>query len=307
MSTPESMESAEFVERNSCLACGGSRLAPVSQGQFDEGRLAAFIAQDPWGENPLPYLRGKPWMLVKCEDCGQRFHRYILSPAWNEIRFSKWMSGEAIAAFEKRHGGWEAFQRGKHFAAHVLSICRLFESTLRKRTLRVLDFGSGNGEFLAACTSFGMQAHGVDRSMARRETSGRQQVHETLEDAARFGPFDAITLFEVLEHVDDPRELVSSLRKLLADDGILVIETPDCQGVDSMEMESHYRAIHPLDHINAFEGASLQKLVESTGFTRMSRPVVFSTELPAKVLKNLARIVLGRSEGSPTQQYFRKN
>jgi len=90
------VETAAFVERIACISCGSSELLELSAGRFDEGVLNRFIEEDPWGEHPAPFLRGQRWSYVACQDCGLAFHRNILAPEWNERRFSKWMSQEAI-------------------------------------------------------------------------------------------------------------------------------------------------------------------------------------------------------------------
>ncbi len=93
---------ATFIERKACLSCGGSSLQELSSGKLDAGVVGRFIDEDPWGESPLPHIQGQNWSLVACSDCGLAFHQRILSPEWNEIRLSKWMSLEAMQEFEAR-------------------------------------------------------------------------------------------------------------------------------------------------------------------------------------------------------------
>src|SRR5689334_13411717 len=82
-------ESAKFRERHECIGCGSVRLDEVCSGRYDEGPVEQFIASDPWGEHPAPFLVGQRWSYVRCNDCEQAFHRYILTPEWNERRFSR--------------------------------------------------------------------------------------------------------------------------------------------------------------------------------------------------------------------------
>jgi SAM-dependent methyltransferase len=300
------MTTAVFSQRTRCLGCGSQDLEIVSQGRFDEGRLPEYIAADPWGENPSPYLSGKSWVLVRCSHCRLRFHQYILSPEWNEIRFSRWMSSAAIHEFEMRHGRADRFERSAYFLKHVLALRSLLVRDSANLPIKVLDFGSGNGEFLSVCNAFGFEAHGVDRSDARRSISSHVRVHESLAAASSCGPFDVVTLFEVLEHVDEPRSLLVDLRNVLRSGGLLIVETPDCEGISSMEKEDHYRAIHPLDHINVFEAATLREFVERAGFIQIRKPVVFATANVVAALKSIIRWIIRRPEGVGTQQYFRK-
>jgi SAM-dependent methyltransferase len=302
-------EPAGFLDRNACLGCGSTDLTTVASGRYDEGPLAGFIAADPWGEDPAPHLRGLPWSLVRCVPCGLSFHRYVLDPAWNERRFSRWMSGSAIAEFEARLGGGVQAARAAHFTEHALRICSRFGGEARSPSLpavRVLDYGCGNGEFLAICGAFGLDPIGVDRSSARREHAAGLPVYADLASARGHGPFDVITLFEVLEHVDDPMALLRELRAVLANEALLIVETPDCTGIDGIRTRFDYQRIHPLDHINAFEPASLRKLVESAGFVAESRPFALATSDQRVAARRLAKSILRHGTQETTQMYFRK-
>ena len=56
------MESAEFIDRK-------------------KGASHEFISNDLWGEDPAPFLKNKQWRYVKCSDCDQAFHQFILAPS----------------------------------------------------------------------------------------------------------------------------------------------------------------------------------------------------------------------------------
>ncbi len=86
---------------------------------------------------------------------------------------------------------------------------------------RVLDFGCGFGEFLAMSHLFVIEVEGDDGSIGRR-SSADVQVYGELDEAP--GQFDTITMFEVLEHLDDPLEIVLSLKSRLKPGGTMVVE-----------------------------------------------------------------------------------
>jgi len=294
------MTRAQFKTRDTCISCGSGDLQRLSDGRFDQGPLREFLLRDPWGESPVPYLAGKLWRYVKCGTCDTAFHANVLTPEWNDINFSRWMSAEAIAEFERTHGGPDRlFYRAMHYTKHVLQLASLIEA----RPLRVLDFGCGNGEFLAICHQFGFEAVGVDRSTARRDKAGVNVFASADELDGR--PFNAITLFEVLEHLDDPSGILKMLRGHLAPGGILILETPDCSGVERIETMHDYGCIHPLQHINGFTPETLRGFAERLGFEEIGKPVSHVTTSPVKVAKTEARRVLGPLLSLTTQQYFR--
>ena len=298
-------EFAQFAERTSCLQCGDKKLRELSSGLFNEGLVQQFIAADPWGEHPAPFLVGRRWSYVKCEACMQAFHRYILAPEWNERRFTQWMSQEAIASFEKDlKTPARLFGHGANHAMHVLRLEALTRGLRGAAPVRVLDFGCGYGQFLSMCSLFGFEAIGVDRSLAKRDNG----VVSILADIAevRHLKFHALTLFEVMEHLDDPRSLLKELAALLLSGGILVLEAPNCEGVTGIGTLKEYRKIDPLEHINGFTPATLQRLAESLGFKRIRPPAAYVTTELARVARNRVKHALAPALKDSTQQYFRK-
>ncbi|MEO6184975.1 MAG: class I SAM-dependent methyltransferase [Steroidobacteraceae bacterium] len=301
-----SPERAVFISRDHCLGCHSTSLDVVASGRFDQGRVGEFLAADPWGEDPLPFLTGATWTLVRCRSCSLKFHREILSPEWGERRFSKWMTSDAIKAFEAGERNVNSFDRAASFAEHVVRIENLLRvSRPGKQRRKVLDFGCGDGEFIGLCAAFGFEAYGVDRSTARRENAG-VKVYANLESASKHAPFDAITLFEVVEHLDDPGAILKTLHGLLDANGLLVLEAPNCKGVNNIETLADFRAIHPLEHINAFEPATLQAFAERIGFRREERRPVWVTGRPLVALRRLVRSWLSPVVKADTRLYFRK-
>ncbi|EXF92170.1 type 12 methyltransferase [Pseudomonas fluorescens HK44] len=300
-------ETAKFTVRTACISCGGTGLVELSAGRFDEGAVQRFIEEDPWGEHPAPFLREQQWSFVACKDCGLMFHRYILDPEWNERRFSKWMSQDAIEAFEK-HSKTPAnvFRKAAGYTAHVLQIEQLTRSLRGSEVPRVLDFGCGYGGFLSMCSMYGFEAYGVDRSAAKRDNNSFSKVFAEIEDIANMSPFHALTLFEVLEHLDDPHGLMLRLSELLATGGILVLETPDCSGVRTIGTRDDYGKIHPLEHINAFTPETLKRFATRLGFAPIRKPVSCVTCDSMKFVKTVAKRLLGPVMLPTTQLYFRR-
>ena len=296
---------ATFLERANCINCESGRIAVLSRGKYSDQPLLGFINADPWGTNPVPYLENAEWVFVQCADCDQKFHQRILSAEWNERRFSEWMSAEAILEFEKRLGNAATrhFENGRELVAHALRIEKITRSIRNKdEPVRVLDFGCGWGQFLAVCQRFGFDVAGVDRSEARR---GRSPVpiYAELDDVT--GQFHALTLFEVLEHLDNPAVTLRDLSRFLLPGGVLILETPDCSGVTFIHSLSDYHKIHPLEHINAFTHETLTSIAQRGGFRSIARGSAQVTADLARVIRTEAKHILGR-DGRSTQLYFVK-
>jgi SAM-dependent methyltransferase len=301
------IETATFIERTACISCGGGKLQELSAGRFDDGAVGRFIDADPWGEHPAPFLRGHRWSYVACADCGMAFHRFILSPEWNERRFTKWMSQEAIEAFERplKTASYE-FDRAVAFTSHALQIEYLTRTLRGEEALRLLDFGCGYGGFLSMCSMFGFHACGVDRAAAKRDNGSFAKVFADVSDVMPMAPFHALTLFEVLEHLDEPLDLMLRLRDLVVSGGILVLETPDCSGVRGIHTRDDFDKIHPLEHINGFTPQSLERFAVRLGFEPIRKPVACVTAAPARLAKSAIKRMVSPVLKPTTQRYFRK-
>jgi SAM-dependent methyltransferase len=278
-----------FESRRHCISCGSSSLDEVARGSFGDEPLRSFIESDPWGENPLPVLESKNWSLVECCACGQRFHREILSPDWNQIRFSRWMTEDSIRQFETDH-------RADYAVRYVQHVLRLKDHGVK----RVLDFGCGFGQFVQMCRLFSIEALGVDPYHAQRSAGGNQ-IYAELNDVP--GSFDAITMFEVLEHLEDPLAVLKALRRRLNASGLMIVEVPDTSGVNRISSRDEYYKIHPLDHVNAFTPASLDAIMDQVGFERIAKRPAYVTTSPKQLAKDALRPIFKRH--ATTQAYFR--
>jgi SAM-dependent methyltransferase len=97
-----------------------------------------------------------------------------------------------------------------------------------------LDYGCGDGRFLAGLKNKGIgRLVGVDVSReavesARGRCSGMEIAHIGSQSALPFadGEFSSISLLDVLEHVDGQDVLLSELRRVLRDDGTLIVTVP---------------------------------------------------------------------------------
>lgn len=304
-------EKARFVERANCISCGSTSLVHLASGKFKNDPLRSFIENDPWGESPLPYVADDQWIFVRCGDCSTRFHRRILAPEWIKRCYSEWVTQEAMEKYlAPQNTPEKRFDKARQHASHVLRIEKLTRGIREGGTVRVLDFGCGWGEFLTMCACFGFKGYGIDFAPDRRK-QGQVAIFPGIEDLKSDlhvdrGLFHVVTLFEVLEHLADPLNVLKSLNDLMVPDGVLILETPDCTGVEDIRNKRDYKAIHPLSHINAFTPESLCQIAESAGFRPIDRSVAQVTCDLKKVIRTEARRFLGGVLKLGTQRYFRK-
>ena len=132
---------------------------------------------------------------------------------------------------------------------------------------KVLDFGSGTGDFLRYIKRKGHKAYGVEPNRLAREISKRKGII-SLPDIKKLKEtkFQAITMWHVLEHLPEPSKTVKSFHKILDKEGILIIAVPNLESFDSLHYKNLWAALDIPKHLWHFTSNGLIKIVETQGF-----------------------------------------
>jgi 2-polyprenyl-3-methyl-5-hydroxy-6-metoxy-1,4-benzoquinol methylase len=136
---------------------------------------------------------------------------------------------------------------------------------------KLLDIGCGFGELLDKAKTCGWKSHGVELSeysakMARKNI-GIKVFNGTLDDA-KFpsGEFDAITMIEVIEHLEDPLSTLKECRRVLRKGGIIVMQTGNIDGLYA-RLKGKNWPYFLLGHLTYFSKRTLSMMLKKTGFT----------------------------------------
>ncbi len=138
-------------------------------------------------------------------------------------------------------------------------------------TGRLIEVGSGAGFFLKAAERAGWQASGVELSdEGVRFARDRLQVDVRQERAERLacpdGTFEAAVMFDVIEHLFDPRAVLARLARVLAPGGVLFMTTPNFDALSRFVLGPSWAVLSPLEHVYYFTERTLRRLLEATGY-----------------------------------------
>ena len=107
---------------------------------------------------------------------------------------------------------------------------------------RFLDFGCGDCQLLKDAQAEGFEIYGTDierRIQSKVESIGGNWI--SLQDLGSYTKsFDIITMFQSIEHLQNPVEELKTLQRLLSPGGLLVIETPSPDGLDFRSFDRKY-------------------------------------------------------------------
>lgn len=129
----------------------------------------------------------------------------------------------------------------------------------------LLDVGAGNGYFVSlAPKEFGLKATGLEISTEEirfaSEVVGVQLISEDI--AEHRANYDAVTCFNVLEHVPDPQRFLSAVIKRVKPGGLLVLTTPNPGCVHArVKGLREWNMVDPPHHINLFSRKALYEML----------------------------------------------
>lgn len=147
---------------------------------------------------------------------------------------------------------------------------------------RLLDVGAANGAFLAKARSAGWEVVGVEPDRTSQAEARRIDLDVRLGGIECFSnkpaSFDVITMSHVIEHVHDPRRVLSQAMALLKPGGCLYLDTPNIRSYGHKRFGRYWRGLEPPRHLVLFHWGSLEKLLRDIGFNhikRLSRTAVY--------------------------------
>jgi len=146
---------------------------------------------------------------------------------------------------------------------------------------RILDVGCANGDFLKVARGRGWSVFGADPSVARAqvEAEGIQLVGTTVHDVTlEEASLDAITFWDVLEHVVDPIADLRRARELLKPGGILALTVPDSANFLARASGRRWFGYKTAgEHLQFFTHPSLSTAFEKAGLAlRIRRSTTWS-------------------------------
>ena len=134
---------------------------------------------------------------------------------------------------------------------------------------RIVDAGAGRGRFVAAARAAGFDAIGIEPSRrgveAAREVYGVELQATTIEDA-QVEDANAVTLWHVLEHLDDPAAALGRVGSWLRPGGVLLVGVPNLLSLQARLSRSRWFHLDLPRHRTHFTPQGLAALLDRTGF-----------------------------------------
>jgi 2-polyprenyl-3-methyl-5-hydroxy-6-metoxy-1,4-benzoquinol methylase len=255
-------------------------------------------------------------VLLRCSACGQLVSQ-IGAAAWAQ-------SMQAFDAADFNLPNPREIERRQRVARKRLSrITQLLGHGPGGATL--VDVGCSRGDFVAAATAFGYTAEGVEPAphIAEAARAAGRNVKTGLLQDLRYpdAHFDAVTLFEVIEHLAQPLPLLAEIRRILKPGGVLLASTGNGASWTAQALQGrwdYFSIEKDAGHVSFFNPRSIALAAERAGLTvarietarvrlaeqdQVAAPLYAAAKVVGELANPLARL-LGR--GHDLLAYLRK-
>ncbi len=130
---------------------------------------------------------------------------------------------------------------------------------------RLLDIGSGAGQYVAALRALGWRAFGLEPAGAPPAVLGRAE-----DPPLAAGAFDVVTFWHSLEHTSSPARVLAQARRLLRPGGALLLEVPNYASFQARVCGRTWLHLDPPRHRFHLTPATLRAYLERAGFAEIA-------------------------------------
>jgi SAM-dependent methyltransferase len=213
-------------------------------------------------------FRKEGFEIARCHSCGLMFRAELPT----EVELLQIYDGSYFCSAAGDTGGQGYYD--------YLSDSELHRQSARRRLERLerlvapgllLEVGAAAGFFVAEAVERGWDARGIDIA-AEMVQWGREHLGVTLERQtlatleAEPSSFDAVTMWDYIEHALDPRGDLALAWKLLRPGGVLMLSTGDAASLAARVSAAHWHLLTPRHHNYFFTASSLRRLLRGLRF-----------------------------------------
>jgi SAM-dependent methyltransferase len=244
-------------------------------------------------DQALPWGAENGWTAVKCQLCGLVYVSPRPSPERIEAATALGLHPGRQSTLDVRGG----FEPRKVAGLRVRLRQQYPGDELRRRPFRWLDVGAGYGELLLALRDLapaGTTLAGVEACRPKVEALRRLGLDLTASSLADVnGPYDYISLVNVLSHLPDPQRFFCDVAALLSPRGEMLVVTGNAGDIPRSE---YPQALRLPDHLVFAGAAHLRTMLERAGCDIVSENA-YRTSMPRSRIEQWAEAGLARLLG----------
>lgn len=231
-------------------------------GKIPEALLTPRVCPTCGSEHEKLELEKDHMRIVRCTGCDLVY----VSPTFDEAHYRAVYASAEYQEIVRDLGARSHEYRVARFGAERVA---LMTRHVRGTRPRYVDVGCSTGFVVEAARDAGWDAVGIDLNPSAIEfgrARGLDLRIAALEDAGLAAEsFDAVSLFDVLEHLLDPVRTLRASIRLLKAGGIIFLYVPNYDSASRLLMGSAAHFIWPTHHLNYYTPVTIRDLLAREG------------------------------------------
>ena len=233
-------------------------------GRIPDELLAPRACPTCGSSDARPELDKDHMRIVRCQACDLVY----VSPTFDEAHYREVYASAEYQDIVRDLGIKSHEYRVQRFGVERVELMTRYNAAERPR---YLDVGCSTGFVVEAARDRGWDATGIDLNPSAVEY-GRSRgldLRSVALDEAGFaaGSFDAVSLFDVLEHLLDPVGTLRACTRLLRPGGIVFLYVPNYDSASRLLMGADAHFIWPTHHLNYYTPITIRDLMAREGLT----------------------------------------
>nr|VFK27772.1 MAG: Methyltransferase domain-containing protein [Candidatus Kentron sp. MB]VFK30238.1 MAG: Methyltransferase domain-containing protein [Candidatus Kentron sp. MB]VFK75146.1 MAG: Methyltransferase domain-containing protein [Candidatus Kentron sp. MB] len=234
----------EFVENRNCPVCNSAQ--------------HLFLFQKEGG------------IYVKCMDCSMVF----LNPVFKDHALHDYYKNNHALQAEIVESDIQFYNRLYNQGLDQI------ENSLKNPSSRlILDIGCSSGTFLDAAKKRGWETYGIELNEAEFKQSvskGHKVYSDSIQNMAPEETFDAITMWDVFEHIKEGESYLNFVKSCLNKTGIIFLQIPSSASLAARILHEECNMFDGLEHVNLYCMESISILFRKCGLKMMNVTTVIS-------------------------------
>ncbi len=210
------------------------------------------------------FLTQEAFSVIECKNCGLLF----TNPRPMQDQMGRYYQSTSYLSHQNKATN---FLEWMYLTIKKYNIKNKYNKLIKtRRSGSILDIGCGTGDFLAYCKCKGWKTFGIEPERKARDIASKNLNQEIeARDTSVFHPeqFDVITLWHVLEHLENIKSTFSEFVRLLKSDGQLVVAVPNYRSYDASYYGKFWAAWDVPRHLYHFDQDVVMRIGSDFGFT----------------------------------------
>lgn len=204
------------------------------------------------------------YRYIKCPKCSM----VLIDPLPGQQKLKK-------EVYNKSYFNWQkiSFYQRIIYSFYLYKDYKTWINSDYKNKGKLLDLGCGEGDFMFQIKRDGWDVYGTELNpflvKNLKKTFGTDKVFFPNEERLSIrhkAYFDVITLWHVLEHLNEPLNLLKKNKKLLKKNGKIFIEVPNADSYVFHLFGRNYTWLRIPDHLFYYSPSTLRYILKKSGF-----------------------------------------